>query len=92
MSKWTMNEKKTPHDFGIQPRCVRALNDGVIEVIRVALVLILKLMKEVEDVKGEHGGRIFERCRKPTSTEELIVFGGGITTTAVPDDEAMSTR
>ena len=87
-----MNEKKNLHNFGIQPRCVHVLNDGVIEVIRVALVLILKLMKEVEDVKGEHGGRIFECCRKPTSTEELIVFGGGITTTTVPDDKAMSTR
>ena len=87
-----MNEKKNLHNFGIQPRCVHVLNDGVIEVIWVALVLILKLMKEVEDVKGEHGGRIFECCRKPTSTEELIVFRGGITTTAVPDNEAMSTR
>ena len=64
----------------------------MIEVIQVALVLILKLMKEVKDVKGEHGGRIFKHCRKPTSAEEFIVFGGGITTTAVPDDEAMSTR
>ena len=80
------------HNFRVQPSSVRALNDGVVEIIRVTLVLVLELVEEVEDVKGKRCRRTFDRCRKPTGTDQLNTFGRGAVAVTVSDNEAVSTR
>ena len=64
----------------------------MVEVIRIALVLILKLVEEVENIKGECRCRTVNRCRKPVRIEELNVFGKGSITTTVTDNKMVNTR
>ena len=45
--------KKISYNLGHQPGGVCALNDGMVEIIRVTFVLILQRVEEVEDIKGE---------------------------------------
>lgn len=45
-------ERKT-YNIWIQLGSIGALDDSMVEVIRVAFTLTLKLVEEVEDVKGE---------------------------------------
>lgn len=80
------------YDFWPQPGSIRTLNDSMVEVVWIALVLVLKPVEEVEDVKGECCCRTVNRRRKPACTEELNVFGNGAITTAVADDKTMNTR
>ena len=64
----------------------------MVEVIWIALVLILKLVEEVENIKGECRCRTVNRCRKPVHIEELNVFGKGPITTTVTDNETVNAR
>ena len=65
----------------------------MVEIIWIALVLVLELVEEIEDVKGEYCCRSFDRCRKPVCTEELNAFGKGsiMATATVTDDETVDT-
>ena len=58
-------------DFRFEPCIVRALHNRVVEIIGVALVLILKFVKEVKEVEQEQCRRTNDCGRKPVSTKEL---------------------
>ena len=64
----------------------------MVEVIWIALVLVLELVEEVENIKGECRRRTVYCCRKPACTEELIVFEKGSITTAVADNKLVNAR
>ena len=64
----------------------------MVKVIGIALVLILKLREEVEDVEGKCRCRTVDRCWKPACTEELSVFWEDSIATTVTDNETVNTR
>ena len=64
----------------------------MVKIIWIAFVLVLKLMEEVEDVKGKCRCRSVKRHRKPACAEELSVLGNGSITATVADDKAVNTR
>ena len=64
----------------------------MVEIIWIALVLILELVEEVENVKGECRCRTVNHCRKPVCIEELDIFGKGRITTTVTDNKTVNAR
>ena len=77
------------YNFGFQPGSVCALNDSMVEIICVALILILQLVEEVEEIESECCGRAFDCRREPTGMEELNTSGGRAVTITVLDDETV---
>lgn len=63
----------------------------MVEVVGIALVLVLELVKKVEELERE-GRRGAECCcRKPARAEELNLMGGDLDmTVTVPDNDAMN--
>ena len=86
------DEQENAYNFGVQPRGVCALNDGVVKIIRITLALVLQLVEEVEDVKSEDRRGAFNRRRKPAGAKELDMFGNAGTAITVADDEAVGAR
>jgi len=78
-------------NLGVQTSSIRVPENSMVKVVSVALVLILKLREEVEDVEGECRCRTADRCWKPAYTEELCMFRGSAAT-AVADNETVNTR
>ena len=68
------------------------MSDCVVEIIWIALVLILELVEEVENVKGECHCRTINRCQKPVCIKELDIFGKGRITTTVTDNKTVNAR
>ena len=92
MSKKSADKLEMSYNLGVQPSSVCALDDGVVEIILVAFVLILELMEEVEDVESESCRRTVDRRWKPTGAEELDIFGSEGIATTVTDNEAVNAR
>jgi len=80
------------YNFGVQPGGICTPNNGVEEIVWVALALILQFMEEVEEVERKCRRRSFDCRRKPADTDELDIFGNGNTATTVTDDEAVNAR
>ena len=68
------------------------MDDSMVEVVWIALVLILEIVEEVEEVEGECCCRTVDHCRKPVDIEELNDFGKGHITTAVKDNKMVNAR
>ena len=64
----------------------------MVEIIQVALVLVLQLMEEVEEVESESRQRMVDRCWKPTGAEELNIFWSEASATTVTDNKAVNAR
>ena len=66
------------------------LKNGIVEIIRVTLAVVLQFVEEVEHVESEHCRRAFESRWEPTGAKELNMFGNVAMAMAVTNDEAMS--
>lgn len=80
------------YNHGIETRGIGSCDDGVVEIVGVALILILQLVEKVEEIEGERRRRTDDRRREPTDTEKLNVLGNIISKPAaatVPDNEAV---
>ena len=62
------------YDSRVQPGSIRALKDSIVEVVWITLVLVLELVEEVKEVKGECCCGTVNCCQKPADTEELRVL------------------
>lgn len=63
----------------------------MVEVVRVALVLVLQFVKKVKELKCEGRRRAEHCCGKPACPEELNIMGGHVrVAVTVPHDKAMN--